>query len=135
MSELARFGVSIEKKLLETFDSKLKEESYETRSKAITDLIKNYISQDVIESKGIVAGAISFLYDHHSKDTVSRLLDIQHQDHDSILSVQHIHLDHNNCLEILAVKGIAKNISQLYYQIKALKGIKLANISVIPIGK
>ena len=104
MSDLTRFGVSIEKELLENFDNKLKLQSYETRSKAISDLVKEYVSQDVINGDGLVAGAVSFLYDHHNKEMVSRLLEIQHQDHDIILSMQHIHLDHHNCLEILAIR-------------------------------
>lgn len=133
MSELTRFGVSIEKELLENFDNKLKLQSYETRSKAISDLVKEYVSQDVINGDGLVAGAVSFLYDHHNKEMVSRLLEIQHQDHDIILSMQHIHLDHHNCLEILAIRGKADVVGNLYYKIKGLKGIKLTSINVIPI--
>lgn len=133
MSELTRFGVSLEKELLDNFDTKLKLQSYETRSKAISDLIKEYISLDIIESKGVVAGVISFLYDHHNKDLVSKLLEIQHDVHDCVLSMQHIHLDHDNCLETLAVRGIAEDIRNLFYKIKALKGVNLASISVIPV--
>lgn len=135
MAELARFGVSIDKDLLKVFDESIKEQSYETRSKAIADLIKEYISSDVINSGGMVAGAISFLYDHHNKDLLSKLLEIQHDVHDLILSMQHIHLDHNNCLEILAVRGLSDGVRVLYHHIKALKGIKLASISVAAIGE
>ncbi len=134
MSELTRFGVSIEKELLEDFDNKLKLQSYETRSKAISDLVKEYVSQDVINGNGIVAGAVSFLYDHHNKEMVSKLLEIQHNDHDIILSMQHIHLDHHNCLEILAIRGKAEIVRNLYYKIKGLKGVKLTSINVIPIS-
>lgn len=133
MAELTRFGVSIEQKLLKVFDKRIKEQSYETRSKAIADLIKEYVSADVIEGDGTVAGAIFLLYDHHNKDMVSKLLEIQHEVHDSVLSMQHIHLDHNNCLEILAVRGPADGIRSLYHRIKALKGIKLASVSVTAI--
>lgn len=133
MSDLARFGVSLEKGLLDVFDARIKEQSYETRSKAIADLIKEYISAEVVEGNGTVAGAISFLYDHHNKDMVSKLLEIQHDVHDAVLSMQHIHMDHNNCLEILAVRGKADDIGRLYHQIKALKGVKMASISVVGI--
>lgn len=133
MSELARFGVSLEKELLDIFDERIKSHNYETRSKAISDMIKEYVSRDLIDSVGVIAGAITFLYDHHNKDMVSKLLEIQHSVHDSVLSMQHIHLSHTLCLEILAVRGKADEIKHLFYQIKALRGIKLASISVASI--
>ncbi len=130
MSELTRFGVSLEKELLDKFDAQIKEQSYETRSKAISDLIKQHVEADIINTDGVLAGAVTFLYSHHNKDLVSKLLEVQHDDHDLIVSMQHIHLDHDTCLEILAVKGQSSNIRSLYYKIQALKGIKLASISV-----
>ena len=133
MSELTRFGVSLEKDLLDTFDSHIKKQSYETRSKAISDLIKEYIEADIINSTGMLAGAITFLYNHHNKELISKLLDAQHGCHDIIISMQHIHLDRNTCLEILAVRGKSDEVRSLYYKIKTLKGVKLATISVTSI--
>lgn len=133
MSELARFGVSIDKNLLELFDKQIKTQSYETRSKAISDLIKEYIDADIINADGVLAGAVTFLYSHHNKDLVSKLLEVQHDNHDLIVSMQHIHLNHDICLEILAVRGESSLVKSLYYKIKALKGIKLASISATAI--
>lgn len=134
MSELTRFGVSLDKDLLELFDKQIKAQSYETRSKAISDLIKEYVEADIINADGVLAGAITFLYSHHNKDLVSKLLEVQHESHDLIISMQHIHLDHDKCLEILAIRGESSLIKSLYYKIKALKGIKLASISVTAIS-
>lgn len=133
MSELARFGVSIDKNLLELFDKQIKTQSYETRSKAISDLIKEYVDADVINADGVLAGAVTFLYSHHNKDLVSKLLEVQHDNHDLIVSMQHIHLNHDICIEILAVRGESSLVKSLYYKIKALKGIKLASISATAI--
>ena len=126
MSELTRFGVSLDKDLLELFDKQIKAQSYETRSKAISDLIKEYVE--------VLAGAVTFLYSHHNKDLVSKLLEVQHESHDLIISMQHIHLDHDTCLEILAIRGESSLVKSLYYKIKALKGIKLASISATAIS-
>ena len=134
MAELTRFGVSLDRELLERFDTFIKNRSYETRSKAISDLIKESMDADIIDSSGLLAGAVTFLYSHHNKDLVSKLLEIQHDCHDIIISMQHIHLDGDACLEILAVRGKSGVIKSLYYKIKALKGIKLAQISVTGIG-
>lgn len=133
MSELTRFGVSLEKELLDKFDELIKKQKYETRSKAIADLIKEYIDTDIIDKECVVAGAVTFLYSHHNKDLVSRLLEIQHDCHSIIISMQHIHLDEDVCLEILAVRGAGDLVKSLYYQIKSLKGVKLATVNVTEI--
>lgn len=133
MSELARFGVSIDKNLLELFDKQIKTQSYETRSKAISDLIKEYVDADIINADGVLAGAVTFLYSHHNKDLVSKLLEVQHDNHNLIISMQHIHLNHDICLEILTVRGESSLVKSLYYKIKALKGVKLASISATAI--
>lgn len=131
MSDLVRFGVSLDKNLLGEFDKNIKNKGYETRSKAIEDLLKDYLSKDIMETVGgTLAGAITFLYDHHNKELLAKLLEIQHNVHDTVISMQHIHLDHNNCLEFLAVRGEPDEVKNLFYQIKSLKGIKLATISV-----
>ena len=134
MSELTRFGVSLDKDLLELFDNQIKAQSYETRSKAISDLIKEYVESDIINADGVLAGAVTFLYSHHNKDLVSKLLEVQHDSHDLIYSMQPIHLDHDTCLEILAIRGESSLVKSLYYRIKALKGIKLASISATGIS-
>ena len=87
MSELTRFGVSLDKDLLELFDNQIKAQSYETRSKAISDLIKEYVESDIINADGVLAGAVTFLYSHPYQDLVSRLLGVQHDSHDLIISM------------------------------------------------
>lgn len=129
MSDLVRFGVSLSKTLLDDFDKSIKEKGYETRSKAIEELIKDHLAANMQENDGTLAGAITFLYDHHNKELVSKLLEIQHNVHDTVISMQHIHLDHDNCLEFLAVKGEAGEVKTIFHNIKALKGIKLATLS------
>jgi CopG family nickel-responsive transcriptional regulator len=64
------------------------------------------------------------IYDHHAGDINNKLLDLQHDHHSEILSTTHIHVDHNNCLEVLVLKGKTGNIQKLADNIKALKGIK-----------
>ena len=110
MSVLTRCGVSLEKDVLDKFDDHIKKQSYETRSKAISDLIKEHIEADIINSDGMLAGAVTFLYSHHNKDLVSKLLEVQHETNNLIVPMQHIHLDHDICLEILAVRGKSSDV-------------------------
>ena len=135
MSELIRFGVSLEKELLQKFDKHIKKENYTNRSNAIADLIRDkLIRQEWAEDKE-VAGAIIMVFDHHQHDLVNNLTNIQHDYHKYIISSQHIHLDHDNCFEIVVVKGKPHNLEELANKLKAAKGVKHASLSLATTGK
>jgi CopG family transcriptional regulator, nickel-responsive regulator len=114
MSKLVRFGVSLEDDLLNKFDRHIKQHKYTNRSEAIRDLIReDLVKKEWTENKE-VTGAITMVYDHHTRELVTKVLDIQHDHHDCILSTQHIHLDHHNCFEIIVTQGKATEIEKLY---------------------
>ena len=120
MSEIVRFGVSLEKTLLEKFDRLVKEKKYPNRSEAIRDLIReNLVRKEWIEGKE-VAGAITLVFDHHKRELVNTLTDIQHDFHPLIISSQHIHLDHDNCLEIIVVRGKPIEVRGLADELKSV---------------
>jgi len=129
MAGLVRFGVSLEKGLLESFDRELKKKGYVNRSEAISKLIKADLVRDEWQADKIVAGAIALVYDHHQRELLSRLTSIQHDYHENILSTQHLHLDHDNCLEIIAIKGRAKRIGELFGKLQSCRGIKHAGFT------
>jgi CopG family transcriptional regulator, nickel-responsive regulator len=135
MSELVRFGVSLEKTLLEKFDKFIKERNYTNRSEAIRDLIR----QELIKKEWLqgedVAGSITLIYDHHKRDLQGKLTDIQHDYQKLIISTQHIHLDHDNCLEIIAARGKPANLQKLADSIKAIKGVKHGTLNMSSLGK
>lgn len=135
MTGLVRFGVSLEKKLLDRFDRLIKEKNYPNRSEAIRDLIReDLVKKEWTEGKE-VAGAITLVYDHHKRELVKRLTDIQHNYHHIIISTQHIHLDHNNCLEIVVVKGKPKDAEKLCHALKSTKGVKHGTLTMASTGK
>ena len=135
MSELIRFGVSLEKELLQKFDKHIKKENYANRSNAIADLIRdNLIRQEWAEDKE-VAGAVIMVFDHHQHDLVNNLTNIQHDYHKYIISSQHIHLDHDNCFEIVVVKGKLNKLEELANKLKAAKGVKHTSLSLATTGK
>ena len=135
MSKLVRFGISIEQGLSDKFDKLIKEENYSNRSEAIRDLVREKLVRKEWMGKDEVAGAISLVYDHHKRDLLNSLVDIQHDFHDIIIANQHIHLDHHNCLEIIVVKGKPKTIGNLANKLKAAKGVKFAQMSAATTGK
>jgi len=114
MSKLSRFGVSLEKELLREFDIRIKEKKYTNRSEALRDLIRAELVKKEWQLNKEVSGAITLVYNHHQRQLVNRLLDIQHAYHKYILSTQHLHLDQDNCLEVIVLKGQASYLKQLY---------------------
>lgn len=135
MSNLVRFGVSLEKELLQKFDKRIKEKNYTNRSEAIRDLIRDDLVKKEWQEGKEVTGSISIVYNHHKRELTNFLIDIQHDHHDIILSTQHIHLDHDNCLEIIVIRGKPKEIEDLYGKLKSAKGVKHGSFSTMTTGK
>ena len=105
MRKVKRFGVSLEEDLLKKLDELVSRHAFPNRSQAIRSLIqKDAVSRSWQENKE-VAGCVVLVYDHHKRDLLTRSIDIQHSYQELVLSVQHVHLDHHNCLEIIALKG------------------------------
>jgi CopG family nickel-responsive transcriptional regulator len=134
VSELFRFGVSLEKSLIEKFDKYIRKRNYTNRSEALRDLIRQELVKKEWGEGTDVAGAITLIYDHHRKDLLGKLTDIQHDFQTFVISTQHIHLDHDNCLEIIAVKGKPGDIQKLADTLKAIKGVKHGTLSMSSTG-
>jgi CopG family transcriptional regulator, nickel-responsive regulator len=135
MSELVRFGVSLEKSLLDRFDDLIREKQYTNRSEALRDLIRRELVQLEWQEGKDVAGAITLVYDHHKRDVMSRVTDTQHEFQKVIISTQHIHLDHHNCLEIVAARGKAEEVQKLADALRAIKGVRHATLSMSSTGR
>ena len=135
MPQLVRFGVSLEKDLLLRFDAHSKGKKYTNRSEAIRDLIREDLVKKQWQEGKEIAGTITVIYDHHKRELVNRLMDIQHDFGRIIISTQHIHLDHHNCLEIIAVKGGPREAEELSNTLKAVKWVKHATLSMSSTGR
>lgn len=132
---LIRFGVSLNKDLLKKFDQLIRKRQYSNRSEAIRDLIRESLVKKEWEGNKEVAGAITLVYNHHKRELVGKLMDIQHHYHDSIISTQHIHLDDNNCFEIVAIKGKSKEVEELFWKLKSAQGVKHGGLTLTTTGK
>jgi CopG family transcriptional regulator, nickel-responsive regulator len=120
---LARFGVSLDEDILKALDGFVIENRMPNRSQAIRHLIEKSIVEVKWQCNQVVAGAVIMLYNHHKRGISTRLEKIQHDYFDVILSTQHFHLSHDNCLEIIAVKGTANRLTELSDKLIGLKGI------------
>ncbi len=135
MGQTIRFGVSLDSDLLEKFDALCEEKSYQTRSEAIRDLIRNTLVQKEWEdAEGELAGTLSLVYDHHHSDLAQKLTEIQHDAHDLIQCAMHVHLDHHNCLEVLVLRGDGRRIRDLAQRLMATKGVKHGKLGLTTTG-
>lgn len=132
---LKRFSISLEEKLLSIFDEHIKARSYSNRSEAIRDLIRKAFIKEEWESDKAVMGVISLVYDHHQHKLQEKVTLVQHDYHHQIISTTHVHMDHDNCLEVIVVKGKAKEVQDLADKLAALKGVRDANLAMSSTGK
>jgi len=135
MSGLVRFGVSLGKPLLDRFDDLIRAKQYTNRSEALRDMIRKELVQQEWKSGSDVVGTITLIYDHHKRDVLIRVMDMQHDFQEAIISTQHIHLDHHNCLEIVAARGKAEEVQKLADALRSIKGVRHATLSMSSTGK
>lgn len=127
---IVRFGVSLEKELLEALDNYASENHFTNRSQAVRNLINNNIVSTKWQGNHLVAGSITLVYDHHKKDLLAKLTNLQHDYYSVILSSQHFHLEHDLCMEIIAVKGKSVTLTQLANKLIAVKGIQHGKLTM-----
>jgi CopG family transcriptional regulator, nickel-responsive regulator len=134
--ELMRIGVSLPDNLLGRFDEIITKRGYSSRSEGIRDAIRNYILnyEWMNEVEGNRIGIISLLYDHDQRGLVNNLIDIQHDNSDLTQSSVHVHIDEHNCLEILTLRGDAKQIKAFAEKMMSLKGVKHVKLTTITPG-
>ena len=130
LSNLIRFGVSIEKKLLEKYDNLIKK-SYNNRSEAIRDLIRDKIIENKKKnSNEEVVGSLTLLYDHHQRELTQKMLKIQHKYSSLFTTNLHLHLNKRFCLEVIIVQGIAKELQEVTDKLIGLKGVLHGELTI-----
>ena len=135
MSELSRIGVAIDSDLLKKFDIHIGKRGYTNRSEAFRDLIRDELVQKNWElPDSQVVGTVTLVYDHHVRMLNEKLTDMQHDSFHNVLSTLHVHLDHDNCLEVLVVKGKAALVKKLADALISTKGVKHGTLTITSAG-
>jgi CopG family transcriptional regulator, nickel-responsive regulator len=133
---IARFGVSFSRSLLKALDRMLREKGYGNRSLAISDMVRGYLFEHQLQSGDEeVAGTITLVFDHHRTQVQETLTSMQHGHLHAIISTLHVHLDHDNCLEVLVVRGKASAIRTLAEHLIAVRGVKHGKLTLSTTGK
>jgi CopG family transcriptional regulator, nickel-responsive regulator len=131
-----RFSVSLPQQLVADFDALLARKGQRNRSLAIGEILRGWI----VEQRGAdpeqeIAGAVTLVYDHHKRNLQDHLTEIQHDHHHLILATMHVHLDHHNCLEIIALRGKAGAVQGLAEALIGAKGVKHGRLMITSTGK
>lgn len=127
MSDLSRFGVSAEDELLASFDRLVADRGYATRSEALRDLMRDALIQSRIEGQQEGAdalGSLTLVYDHHAHGLAERMAELQHDHHALVVSVLHVHISHDDCMEVIVLRGPAGEVRALANSLVSLKGVK-----------
>ncbi len=135
--QLERIGVSLPSNLLQKFDDILSKRGYSSRSEGIRDAIRDYIAdyEWISEVHGDRIGIITLIYDHNQRGVGDSLMDLEHEFVGLVVTTLHVHLDKNNCLEVILIKGDASHIRDIRERITALKGVKHVKLTTAPPGE
>ena len=132
-----RIGVSLPEKLLNRFDEIILKRGYSSRSEGIRDAIRNYIVhyEWMSDVQGERVGVITLVYAHSQRGLVDNLTEIQHESGSIIQSSLHVHLDHENCLEVIVLRGEGQDVRKAAEKMMSLKGVKHVKLSTTSLGK
>lgn len=130
-----RFTMSLDEELAAQFDAYVESKGYTNRSEAIRDLIRERLASESLASRqsGHCIASLTYVYNHHERELASRLMDIQHAHHDLALASQHVHLDHDNCLETQMLRGSVRAVRQFAEAVIAERGVRHGYPHVIPV--
>jgi CopG family nickel-responsive transcriptional regulator len=127
---LSRFSVSLPDSLLAEMDRRVIRRGYASRSEFIRDLIRERMVEDKWEAgrRGVV-GVLTISYDHRQRDLTQKIVDLQHSQYINILCSTHVHLDRDNCLEIIIIKGRPQEIERIAIKSGGLRGVRFAKLT------
>jgi CopG family nickel-responsive transcriptional regulator len=134
---MERFTISLDENLANEFDRLIRERGYQNRSEAVRDILRGQLStlhKTKYQSAFCVAN-LSYVYNHHERDLAERLTVIQHQHHDLVVASTHVHLDHDNCLETLMLRGSSRAVQELCDALTAERGVRHGQLNLIPVEK
>jgi len=133
---VTRFSISMAGDLVRRLDSMSAEKGYSNRSQAVSDMVRSCLVEHYGQmGNREIAGTITLVYDHHRRNIQGLLTDIQHDHGDVIIATMHVHLDHHNCMEVLAVRGRANAVRQVADNLIAAKGVKHGKLTVTTTGE
>ncbi len=135
-----RFTVSLDEELLSGFDEYCRRRGYQNRSEAVRDILRDRLEADRLEAASMAhegaaqcVACLSYIYNHHERELSRRLTETQHRHHDLTLSTMHVHLDHENCLEVAILRGPTDAVRKCADSMTAETGVRHGKLNVVPV--
>jgi len=130
-----RFTISLNEDLAKQFDELIHKKGYQNRSEAVRDMLRNELESARLQSdeSPYCVASLSYVYNHHARDLTERLTNLQHEHHQLVLSAMHVHLDHDNCLETVILRGATAEVSKLANQLRAEREVRHGRLNVVPV--
>ena len=128
-----RFTISLNEDLAKQFDELIGQKGYQNRSEAVRDMLRTELESARLEKQEApyCVASLSYVYSHHARDLTERLTDLQHQHHHLVLSSMHVHLDHDNCLETVILRGATGEVSKFANELMAVREVRQDRKSVV----
>jgi CopG family nickel-responsive transcriptional regulator len=136
MSKITRIGVTFPPELLKDFDAITSKMGYESRSKAIQDAVRLFVSERKWlkeEGNAEQTGVLLMVYDHEARGLENELTEIQHHHSSIVTSSLHVHIGERDCLEAIAVKGKAADIRQVSDELATKRGVKILKSVIVTV--
>jgi len=126
---LVRFSVAIGGELLRKFDQYREIHRYPNRSEAVRGLMRAALIEEAItQEESEAMGVVTLIYDHHVSRIARRLTDLQHHHLDRVVTTTHVHLDEHRCLEVILLRGPAREIRELANDLIGTKGVETGRL-------
>ncbi len=132
---VARFSVSMPAELLSELDAMVAAKGYDNRSLAIADMVREELVQHQATAEHtLCAATITLVFDHHKSHVQHLLTSLQHDHPELIVATLHVHLDHDNCLEVLVARGPTGSVKRMADRLIAAKGVKHGRLTLASTG-
>lgn len=129
---VTRISISLEPDLLRKMEAHMGEGVFHNRSKAISDILRDaLLKKETLSGKGIRVGTISIVYNHHMRGVLDRITGIQHQFGAAVIATMHVHLSHDECLEVISTRGNADKIQKMAEAISSVRGVTSCKLSIV----
>jgi CopG family nickel-responsive transcriptional regulator len=132
---MERFTISLSENLAREFDELIRKKGYQNRSEAVRDMLRELLKSDRLErhEAPFCVANLSYVYNHHARDLAERLTNLQHQHHHLVLSTMHVHLDHDNCLETLMLRGATGEVEEFANALMAEPQVRHGRLNLVPV--
>lgn len=132
---MQRVTVTLDEDLVAELDRFIESRGYQNRSEAVRDLARSGLRQ-AAEAAGEgedAVGALVYLYDHEARNMSKRLTEAHHLHHDMSVCTLHMHLDHDQCLEVALLRGPTRSLRHFSEHLIAERGVRHGRLVLVPV--